>query len=51
LVDPFTSRDLVARAYFITHQPLLDELVAKLGGDPGTLRELIKRGKLCDRLP
>jgi hypothetical protein len=47
----FTSHDLVARAYFVNHTPLLDELVARLGGDPGTLRDLIKREKLCDRLP
>jgi hypothetical protein len=47
----FTSRDLVGRAYFVNHQPLLDELVAKLGGDVSSLKALIDKKQLCDRLP
>jgi hypothetical protein len=47
----FTNRDLVARAYFLDHQPLLAELVAKLGGDVNSLKGLIDKKQLCDRLP
>jgi hypothetical protein len=39
------GRDLVARAYFVDHKPLLDKLSAEFGA-PTVWRE-----KLCDLLP
>ena len=47
----FTSRDLVAKAFFIAPQPLVETLQAKLKVDLLGLRKLANDGKLCDRLP
>jgi hypothetical protein len=46
----FTDRDLVARAYFLDHQPLMNRLIERLGGDHAALKDLIERKTLCDRL-
>jgi hypothetical protein len=47
----FTSRDLVAQAYFVNHGPLMNTLTTKLGVDHNGLKELINNDTLCERLP
>ena len=47
----FAGPDLLARAYFVDHGPLLRKLTDRIGGDPSTISDLIKQKKLCDRLP
>ena len=47
----FTSRDVVARAYFIAPQPLTEALQTKLKVDVLGLRKLANDGTLCDTLP